>query len=202
MIAEGLLWFDDDPRRPVAEKIAGAVERYSERTGWRPTVCEAHPTQVDVFNADRARAEVAAQRRRSSKAKAAPSVELPANLRITASLAMRPNYFLIGIEAGERPRKAAAQPSPQSAARKAKRAAASAAASGVAVSTRQVNVEAPAPPAIPKKSAARARGADVQAPQASQAPRAIQTTQTTQTTQEPQVARATRTPRTPRAKAG
>lgn len=196
MIAEGLLWFDDDPRRPVAEKIAGAVERYSERTGWRPTVCEAHPTQVDVFNADRARAEAAAQRRRSSKAKAAPSVELPANLRITASPSMRPNYFLIGIAAGERPRKAAAQPSPQSAARKAKRAAASVASSGVAVSTRPVKVGAPAPRPPREKSATQTRSTDLQAPQEPPAPRAIQTAE------KPKVARATRAPRTPRAKAG
>lgn len=110
MIAEGLLWFDDDPRRPLMEKIVSAVERYSERTGWRPTVCEAHPAQVETFNADLARAAAVAARKRVPKAGAkagkAPAVQLPPTLRVTPSAAMRPNYFLIGIEAGERPRAA------------------------------------------------------------------------------------------------
>jgi hypothetical protein len=43
MIAEGLLWFDDDPRRPFSAKMAEAARRFSERTGWIPTACEAHP---------------------------------------------------------------------------------------------------------------------------------------------------------------
>lgn len=121
MITEGLLWFDDDPRRPLLEKIANAVERYSERTGWQPTVCEAYPAQVETFNADLARAAATPARRRASatsasstksgarlsaKASAKPTVELPPKLRVVANTAMRPNHFLIGIEAGERPRKA------------------------------------------------------------------------------------------------
>lgn len=108
MIAEGLLWFDDDSKRPVTEKIAYAVERYSERTGWRPTVCETNPSQVDAYNAEAERAANPAAAKRASKAHAAPMVELPAGMRVVANSAMRPNCFLIGIGVGERPRKAAA----------------------------------------------------------------------------------------------
>lgn len=125
MIAEGLLWFDDDSRRPLIEKIANAVERYSERTGWQATVCEAHPTQVELFNAERERAAAAAARRRAPSAKqgAAPAIQLPERLRVTPNVAIRPNCFFIGIEAGERPRKAPAQPTAHAASRKASRAA-------------------------------------------------------------------------------
>lgn len=109
MIAEGLLWFDDDSKRPVTEKIAYAVERYSERTGWRPTVCETNPSQVEAYNAEVERAaNPTAASKRASKAPVAPAVELPAGMRVIANVAMRPNCFLIGIAAGERPRKAAA----------------------------------------------------------------------------------------------
>ncbi len=109
MIAEGLLWFDDDSKRPVTEKIAYAVERYSERTGWRPTVCETNPSQVETYNAEVERAANPTASKRASKAQAAPAVELPAGMRVIANVAMRPNCFLIGIAAGERPRKAPAQ---------------------------------------------------------------------------------------------
>lgn len=108
MIAEGLLWFDDDSKRSVTEKIAYAVERYSERTGWRPTVCETNPSQVETYNAEVERAANPTASKRASKAHVTPAVELPAGLRVIANMAMRPNCFLIGIAAGERPRKAPA----------------------------------------------------------------------------------------------
>lgn len=135
MIAEGLLWFDDDPRRPLQEKIANAIERYSERTGWLPTVCETHPAQAESFLATLARnasatAAPAATRRRATtdatatqtpapstasskrqaKANAAPLVTLPPKLRVMPNASLRPNYFLIGVEPGEKPRKAPSQP--------------------------------------------------------------------------------------------
>ena len=109
MIAEGLLWFDDDTHRPLLLKIADAIERYGERTGWRATVCEANATQAEAALAEIARAENPARRR--SPAKAGPTLSLPARLRIRPNPSLRPNYFLVGVEAGERPHKAAsAQP--------------------------------------------------------------------------------------------
>lgn len=32
-------WFDDDPKKPVQQKIAEAVERYTRRFGRRPNLC-------------------------------------------------------------------------------------------------------------------------------------------------------------------
>lgn len=127
MIAEGLLWFDDDPRRPLREKIAAAIARYSERTGWQPTVCETHPAQAESFNAELARTAakatnaattrrrapqtqaMAATTSRAAKANAAPAVTLPPKLRVMPNAALRPGYFLVGMEPGERPHKAVSQ---------------------------------------------------------------------------------------------
>jgi len=36
---EGLLWFDNDPRRKLADKVGQAATRYQMRFGRRPTVC-------------------------------------------------------------------------------------------------------------------------------------------------------------------
>jgi hypothetical protein len=46
MIQEGLLWFDDSPTRPVADKIGNAVQRYQQKYGHAPDVCYVHPGQV------------------------------------------------------------------------------------------------------------------------------------------------------------
>lgn len=106
MITEGLLWFDDDTRRPLLGKIADAVERYGERTGWRATVCEAHPAQAEAALAEIARAASPTRRRAPARTSAA-LINLPPHLRIRPNPSLRPNNFLVGVEAGERPRKAA-----------------------------------------------------------------------------------------------
>lgn len=36
---EGLLWFDNDPQRQMADKINRAATRYQIRFGRRPTTC-------------------------------------------------------------------------------------------------------------------------------------------------------------------
>ncbi len=36
---EGLLWFDDDSRRKLADKVGQAATRYQARFGRRPTIC-------------------------------------------------------------------------------------------------------------------------------------------------------------------
>lgn len=42
----GLLWFDNDPRRKPADKIAAAATRYAAKFGQRPTVC--HVNEADA----------------------------------------------------------------------------------------------------------------------------------------------------------
>lgn len=39
----GMLWFDDDARRTLAEKVARAVEHYKAKYGLAPTVCFVNP---------------------------------------------------------------------------------------------------------------------------------------------------------------
>ena len=39
----GMLWYDDDRRRPLDDKIARAVEYYKAKYGATPTVCFVNP---------------------------------------------------------------------------------------------------------------------------------------------------------------
>ena len=38
-MVEGLLWFDSDPNRKLADKIDRAVQRYHHRLHSKPTIC-------------------------------------------------------------------------------------------------------------------------------------------------------------------
>ena len=42
----GLLWYDDDPRRDLAEKIGRAARRYRQKFGTSPDVCYVHPSAL------------------------------------------------------------------------------------------------------------------------------------------------------------
>lgn len=44
----GLLWYDDDPRRPLAQKVARAAARYRQRFGAVPNICYVHPSALDA----------------------------------------------------------------------------------------------------------------------------------------------------------
>ncbi|MGH2503654.1 MAG: hypothetical protein ACRDID_14190 [Ktedonobacterales bacterium] len=155
MIAEGLLWFDDDARRPLVEKIANAIERYAERTGWRATVCEAHPTQVDAYQVEMIRAAQAAARKRPSTKAAPPTVTLPPKLRVKPNTAMLPNCFLIGIEAGETPRRAPSATVSHSAARRTNRTKGERSAAAVQAAPTPAAASAPTP--APRVRAPRAK---------------------------------------------
>ena len=39
----GMLWFDDDPRRSLTERIVRAADYYSKKYGRTPTLCLLHP---------------------------------------------------------------------------------------------------------------------------------------------------------------
>ncbi len=98
----GLLWFDDDVRRSIQEKIAEAAQRYRERMGYEPTVCQLNPAQASALEsgADRAVA-------RPKKAQAAKPAVPPISLRLVPSDLIQPHCFLIGVGEGEEPRPAA-----------------------------------------------------------------------------------------------
>lgn len=80
MLASGLLWFDDDSRRPVAVKVADAVARYRERLSHEPTVCYVNPSQAALPATPKASRD------------ATPPV------RLVPDASVRPNYFLVADE--------------------------------------------------------------------------------------------------------
>ena len=43
----GLLWFDDDPRKELEEKVLRAAAHYERKFGRSPELCYVHP---DAFN--------------------------------------------------------------------------------------------------------------------------------------------------------
>ena len=42
----GLLWYDDDPGRDLAEKIGRAARRYRQKFGAPANVCYVHPSAL------------------------------------------------------------------------------------------------------------------------------------------------------------
>ena len=42
----GLLWYDDDPRRALEDKVGRAAQRYREKYGHWPNTCYVHPGAV------------------------------------------------------------------------------------------------------------------------------------------------------------
>lgn len=69
----GLLWFDDNPKVPLATKIENAARRYRERFGKSPNVCYVHPkTLIGAEN-------------------------MPTNVRLIESTSIQPNCFWIGV---------------------------------------------------------------------------------------------------------
>lgn len=70
----GLLWFDDNPKVPFANKVESAARRYRERFGRSPDVCYVHPETR------------------------AGATAMPAHVRVVTSSAVRPNHFWIGVK--------------------------------------------------------------------------------------------------------
>jgi hypothetical protein len=47
---EGLLWYDDNPERDLAEKIGRAARRYRQKFGYSPDVCYVHPSALSGWS--------------------------------------------------------------------------------------------------------------------------------------------------------
>ncbi len=88
MVMAGLLWYDDDARRPLAAKIIEATERYRDRLGFAPTVCQLPPQQLKALT------EASASHRRRTRT---PVIELPRKLRLEPDERLHPNTFLLGM---------------------------------------------------------------------------------------------------------
>jgi hypothetical protein len=70
----GLLWFDDNPARPVSAKIERAAQRYRERFGCSPNLCYVHPRTL------------------------ASARDLAVGLQIATAATVQPNSFWIGVK--------------------------------------------------------------------------------------------------------
>jgi len=46
MTRKGLLWFDNDPHRPLEEKVKRAARRYKKKFGRMPNVCYVNPAML------------------------------------------------------------------------------------------------------------------------------------------------------------
>lgn len=75
----GLLWFDDDPERDLAQKVGRAARHYRRKFGRLPNICYVHPSILH------------GRARRVGKIQIAP---LPSVLR---------HHFWIGEEDGKHP---------------------------------------------------------------------------------------------------
>jgi hypothetical protein len=94
-----LLWFDDDIKRPLQQKILDGVERYRERLGYEPTEVHLNPAQAKALEE-----AMQAPNKRRSKSSVPPLPEL--RLRLLPTESMRPHHFLIGIGPDDTHRKA------------------------------------------------------------------------------------------------
>lgn len=79
----GLLWFDDDPRKQLEEKVQRAVTHYERKYGQSPTLCFVHSS---VFNGNG----------KQSAVKKAGGVE------IRVGRSVLPNHFWLGIAEDKR----------------------------------------------------------------------------------------------------
>ena len=95
-----LLWFDDDIKRPLQQKILDGVERYRERMGYEPTQVQLNPAQAKALE----EAMQAPIKKRGKSSVVPPLPEL--RLRLLPTESMRPHHFLIGIGPDDTHRKA------------------------------------------------------------------------------------------------
>ena len=70
----GMLWFDDDSRRTLEEKLRRAMEHYLTKYGHSPTLCFVHPETLNG------------------------GPERIAGLHVRKSRLVMPNHFWIGFE--------------------------------------------------------------------------------------------------------
>jgi hypothetical protein len=72
----GLLWYDDDPKRPWVQKVEDAARRYYEKFGVQPDTCYLNPATTAAGEAKHNR------------------------VRIVLASAVLPNHFWLGVSEG------------------------------------------------------------------------------------------------------
>jgi hypothetical protein len=72
----GLLWFDDDPRRGLEDKVGRAAQRYRDKYGRWPNTCFVHPQMVTAHLGQELRLAGARRARRKIRVISAPNILL------------------------------------------------------------------------------------------------------------------------------
>jgi hypothetical protein len=85
----GMLWYDDDAKRKLDDKVARAVEYYRSKYGVPPTVCFVNPNLL--------------------AAEGAP--EIAAGVRLRPARTVLINHFWIGLDEAARPLSGGKRPS-------------------------------------------------------------------------------------------
>lgn len=93
----GLLWFDDDPKKPMARKIGETVERYWQRFAVIPTACHICRPPGEAPEATPA-PPATKQRLDFCLPASAGEAPRPLSLALIPSGAIRPNYFWVGVD--------------------------------------------------------------------------------------------------------
>lgn len=82
----GMLWFDNDPKKELDDKIERAATYYSEKYGKKPTICFIHPSMMPDSST------------RSPDNDASVEVEVQdVQLQIRSNQSVLPNHFWIGV---------------------------------------------------------------------------------------------------------
>ena len=70
---EGLLWYDNDPKKALTIKVAEAAQAYQRKFGQRPDTCYVAPVTLSGSPPD-------------------------TGLRLVASVLVRPQHFWVGVD--------------------------------------------------------------------------------------------------------
>lgn len=70
----GMLWFDNNPKMELSQKIEGAAYYYENKYGKRPNCCYVHPAMPDLDRID--------------------------GIEVKRSRSILPNHFWLGIDTG------------------------------------------------------------------------------------------------------
>jgi hypothetical protein len=93
----GLLWFDDDPRKPLDRKIGEAAERYWQRFAVGPTACHIYRPLGEAPKAAPA-SQAAGERLDLCLLSSAGEPPRLLSLALVPSAVIRPNHFWVGVD--------------------------------------------------------------------------------------------------------
>ena len=88
----GLLWFDDDPRKQLEEKVQRAATHYERKYGQSPTLCFVHPSVLSDGK----------QNNGNGKRAKKNGVNKVGGVEIRSGRSVLPNHFWLGIAEDKR----------------------------------------------------------------------------------------------------